>query len=190
MRSVFSASRYIVLIAVVGLLACALAVFVYGGFVTVTTIVGAFGEAEFNVEGARFLSVEMIELIDLFLLGTILIITSIGLYQLFVEPAIGKLLPPWLSVHSLEQLKFNLVAVLVVMLLILFLGEVAGMESLAEGQGTQILAFGGGIALVIAAGAVAVKLLGDVTFRMEDRHEHGEQPATVAHGATDTAEHH
>jgi uncharacterized membrane protein YqhA len=171
MRTVFTGARYIVLIAVIGLLLCALAVFVFGGIVTVTTIVEAFASGEFNAEGARFFSVELIELIDLFLLGTVLFITSLGLYELFVDPSIGPQLPAWLSVRNLDQLKFNLVAVLVVMLLILFLGSAAAVESFDDGQGMEMLALGGGIALVIAAAGAAVVMLGYVAARIEAKTE-------------------
>ncbi len=172
MKTIFGWSRYIVLIAVVALLLGGIAVFVFGGITTVVTIIEAFSEPEFSAEGARFLSVEMIELIDLFLLGTILYITSIGLFQLFVDPTIGEMLPPWLSVHSIDQLKFNLVAVLVVMLVVLFLGAAAEVSLFGtEGEGLEILAFGAGIALVVAAAAAAVMMLGSVVSDMEARHE-------------------
>lgn len=187
MGKVFVGSRYIVLIGVIGLLICSLAVFVFGGIVTATTIIEAFGSGEFNAEGARHFSVELIELIDLFLLGTVLFITSVGLYELFVDPSIGPMLPIWLSVRSLDQLKFNLVAVLVVMLIILFLGFVAGLEGLAEGEGVQILALGGGIALVIAAAGVAVSLLGKVAAQMEAHAEHERE--AHAHETGEAAHH-
>ena len=61
-------------------------------------------------------------------------------------------LPGWLSVKTLDQLKMNLVAVIVVMLAVLFLGE-AGAEW-REGQ--TILEFGAAIALVISSAAGAV----------------------------------
>ncbi len=164
MRTVFSYARYIVLIGIIGLLAAALAVFIFGGIATVTTVVDAFISAEFNAEGARLFSVDLIELVDLFLLGTVLLITSIGLYQLFLDPDIP--LPLWLSVTSLDELKFNLVAVIVVMLVILFLGAAAVWEG-----GTDILAFGVAVAAVIASAAGAVVLLGHLAGQTEDREE-------------------
>jgi uncharacterized membrane protein YqhA len=172
MRELFSATRYIVLIAVIGLLLCSLAVFVFGAITTVTMIIEAFSHGEFNAEGARFFSTELIELIDLFLLGTVLLITSIGLYELFVDPSIP--LPGWLSVKTLDNLKMNLVAVIIVMLAVLFLGE-AGAEW-REGQ--TILEFGSAIALVIAASAVAVLI-----FQRVHRTMHIEAHTSVHPGA-------
>lgn len=150
LRKAFSLSRYLILIAVIALMLCALAVFVFGGVVTINTIVAVFSHAEFNAEGARVFSAELIELIDLFLLGTVLLITAVGLYELFLDPGIE--LPHWLSVSNLDQLKMNLVAVIIVMLAVLFLGE-AGSEW-REGQ--TILEFGAGIALVILSVSVAI----------------------------------
>ncbi len=70
-------------------------------------------------------------MIDIFLLGTIMLMTSVGLYQLFIKPDME--LPEWLVVTDLEQLKFNLLAVIVVMLAILFLGEAAGELAQTDG---------------------------------------------------------
>ena len=150
MRSLFRLSRYVVVLAVLGLLAAAGAVLVFGAITTATMIGEAFTRAQFNAEGARLLSIEMIEIVDLFLLGTILLVTAIGLYQLFIDPGIP--LPGWLSAGNLEDLKANLVAVVVVMLAILFLGAVAGRRGEEEG----ILDLGVGVALVIVAIAAVV----------------------------------
>jgi len=163
MRTLFGYSRYLVLVAVIGLLIAGLAVFVFGGITTVTTVAGAFGRGEFNAEGSRLLSIELIELIDLFLLGTVLLITSVGLYELFVDPEIP--LPEWLSVASLEQLKFNLLAVIIVMMAIFFLGAIAGEWP----EGTTILDYGAAIALVIAALSGAVLAFGRIVSGMDER---------------------
>lgn len=168
MRTIFGLSRYLVLIAVIGLLLATLAVFVFAGITSITTVIGAFGHAEFNAEGARAFSVELIELIDLFLLGTVLLITSVGLYELFVDPDFGSVIPEWLSVTNLEQLKFNLLAVILVMLAILFLGEAAG-ELL---ESTTILEYGAAIALVVAAISLAVWVFGRTHRGIEEvKHE-------------------
>ena len=150
MTTVFGFSRYLVMIAVIGLLLAAFAVFVFGGIATVIVIIESFTGGEFNAEGARLISIEFIEMIDIFLLGTIMLMTSVGLYQLFITPDME--LPEWLVVTDLEQLKFNLLSVIVVMLAILFLGEAAG--ELAQTDG--ILEYGLAIAAVLAGVALVV----------------------------------
>jgi len=143
----------------------ALAVFVFGGIMAVTTIVGAFQHLEFNAEGARVISVEFIELMDLFLLGTVLLITSIGLYELFIDSAISEVIPEWLSVSNLEQLKFNLLAVVIVMMAIFFLGAVA--EQVPEGA--EILSYGIAISAMLAGLAVVVWVFAPVHRAIEEQ---------------------
>ena len=144
-------SHFVVFIAVLGLLLASIAVYIYSGILTVKVIIEAFQNG-FNTEHARSFSSELIEVIDLFLLGTVLFMTSVGLYELFVDPKIS--IPEWLSVANLDQLKFNLVAVIVVMLMVLFLGAAAAATDFENGL--ELLYSGGGIALVILAGSVAV----------------------------------
>jgi len=171
MGKLLAYSRYVVLIAVIGLLLGSIAVYVFGGIMTVTVIVEAFQE-EFNTEGARAFSSELIELIDLFLLGTVMFMTSVGLFELFVDPEIP--IPEWLSVANLDQLKFNLVAVIIVMLIVFFLGAAAtGGERVLD-----LLAYGGGIALVILAGSVAVLI-----FQRVHQHEIGHEHVVAHHEA-------
>lgn len=92
----------------------------------------------------QYLSVNMTELIDLFLIAIVLIIIDLGLYQLFIDPDIN--LPAWLNTTSLESLKTRLLVVIVVLLAVIFLGAVAESEG-----GVAIAGLGIGIALVIFA---------------------------------------
>ena len=171
MGALLGYSRYVVLIAVIGMLLGSIAVYVFGGIMTVTVIVESFQHG-FNTEGARAFSSELIELIDLFLLGTVLFMTSVGLFELFVDPEIS--IPGWLSVANLDQLKFNLVAVIVVMLLVFFLGAAAA----GGASGLDLLAYGGGIALVILAASVAVFI-----FQRVHKHEIGHEHVAAHHEA-------
>jgi uncharacterized membrane protein YqhA len=81
---------------------------------------------------------------------------------LFVDPHIH--LPEWLSVTNLEQLKFNVLAVVVVMLAILFLGAAA--SDLPEGTG--ILEYGIAIAAVLAGVAAVVWVFARTHRKMEE----------------------
>jgi uncharacterized membrane protein YqhA len=159
MRTVFSWSRYLIWIAVISLLLATLAVFVFGLISTVMVVIETFRHGAFAAEGARHLSVELIEMIDLFLLGTILFITSVGLHELFVDPGLKEILPEWMSVSSLDQLKFNLLAVIVVMLAVLFLGVAASFEL---EEHTSILDYGLAIGAVILAAGASVYLFAHV----------------------------
>jgi uncharacterized membrane protein YqhA len=172
MRTVFRSLRYIIWIAVIALLIATLAVFVYGLISTVVIIFETFSHGHFGAEGARTLSVEMIEMIDLFLLGTILFITAIGIQELFIDPGLKELIPEWMSVANLDQLKFNLLAVIVVMLAVLFLGVAASFELSDQ---VDILDYGVAVALVIAASGVTVYLFAKVHREAHAQDEHLEQ---------------
>lgn len=184
MTKLFSLSRYLVLIAVTGLLLAAAAVFVFAGITTIHIIVESFEQGQYNAEGARMVSIEFIEMIDLFLLGTILLVMSIGLYQLFIQPKME--LPEWLVVTNLEQLKLMLLAVSVVMLAVLFVGEAAG--ELLESDG--ILQYGLAIAAVVAAVALAVWVFQRVVAAEEEKvHEaRQEMHKETAHEDEDKSE--
>ena len=168
MRTLFSYSRYLIWIAVISLMFATLAVFIYGLISTVVVVFEVFGHGNFGAEGARVLSVELIEMIDLFLLGTILFITAVGLQELFVDPGLSEILPEWMSVSSLDQLKFNLLAVIVVMLAVLFLGIAAGYEL---SEGVSIFDYGLAIALVIAASGFTVFLFAKVHHSRQELEE-------------------
>jgi uncharacterized membrane protein YqhA len=181
MRTVFRSMRYLILIAVIALLIATLAVFVYGLISTIVIVVETFSHGHYGAEGARNLSVELIEMIDLFLLGTILFITAIGLQELFIDPGLKEIIPKWMSVASLDQLKFNLLAVIVVMLAVLFLGVAASYE-LAEG--VNIFDYGAAVALVIVASGVTVYLFARVHRESHASEEQVEEAAgeVEAHG--------
>ena len=90
-------------------------------------------------------------IIDLFLIGSTLLIAAIGLYELFVsrggprQP--GSPLPEWLEMRDLNDLKARVVAMAVLLSATTFI-EVLVDEA---ATGTYVLEVGGAVALVIAA---------------------------------------
>jgi uncharacterized membrane protein YqhA len=90
------------------------------------------------------LTLAFIEVVDVFLLGTIFYIVALGLYELFIEEGVG--LPPWLVIRDLDDLKSKLIGVVIVVLGVLFLGQVVTWD----GQ-RDLLRFGVAIAIVIIA---------------------------------------
>lgn len=144
-------SRDIAIIAFAGLLLASLAVYVYRGILTVDGIIEAFQNG-FNTEQAGSFSSGFIEVIDLFIIGTVMFMTCVGLYERFVDPKIS--ISKWLPVAKLDQLQFNLVAVIIFMLMVLCLGGAAA--TLAFENGLERLYAGSSIAPMILAGRVAV----------------------------------
>jgi uncharacterized membrane protein YqhA len=86
--------------------------------------------------------------VDLFLIGATLMITAIGFFELFVSPGgVGRpLLPGWLIVRDLHDLKARIISMLVLVAAVAFVDMVVNFDG-----GKDILFLGGGIALVIAA---------------------------------------
>ncbi|HSN46841.1 MAG TPA: YqhA family protein, partial [Casimicrobiaceae bacterium] len=86
----------------------------------------------------------LIEIVDLFLLGTVFLIIALGLYELFISDKLD--LPHWLVIRTLDDLKHKLIGVVVVVTAVLFLGQVVTWDGERD-----ILGFGVAIAVVIAA---------------------------------------
>lgn len=139
-----AASRFIILIAVAGSFLASISLLIYGGLEAIQVVSTTIADGEVSRKGAKTLALEFIEIVDLFLLGTVFFIVSLGLYELFIEPDIG--LPEWLEIRTLDDLKNKLVKVVIVVLGVLFLGHVVSWD----GQ-TDLLPLGGSIALVVAA---------------------------------------
>ncbi len=139
-----ASSRYLVMIAVIGSFLSATAILVYGGIEVILLIGDAFLSGKIDGKVAKSLLVSFIEIVDLFLLGTVIYIIAIGLYELFIDDQIQ--LPDWLEIHTLDDLKDKLIGVIVVVLAVLFLGQIVAWD----GQ-RDLLSYGVSIALVIAA---------------------------------------
>ena len=151
MSRIISATRYLVILPVLGLAIAASVFFVFGGIgllrllveLTIETL-GALGGAANETAGVdKGVAIfEVVEFVHLFLVGTVLYIIAVGLYQLFVHEI---RFPDWLQIDTTEELETNLIGVTVVVLAVNFMGAVLvrGTEDLFH--------YGAGIALPIAA---------------------------------------
>jgi uncharacterized membrane protein YqhA len=86
LKSLLNGSRFLVLAAVLGALAGAAALFIYGLIDTVVVIVRTIAQGEISTVGAKQLILYFIEIFDLFLLGTVMLIMALSLYELFFAP--------------------------------------------------------------------------------------------------------
>ena len=143
-RRTVASSRFFIAIAVLGTFVAAVALLVYGALAVAEIVWDTIAAGEVSASGAKQLAVDFIELIDVFLLGTVLYIVALGLYELFVDPALP--VPTWLRVDSLDDLKAKLIQVVVVLLGVSFLGSVVEWNGDAA-----IIELGAAVALVIAA---------------------------------------
>ena len=143
MQRLLSVSRYIIIVPALGSLVAATVLMVYGA-ILIAQVLGEAFTVGVSSKGAKALALAFIEVVDLFLLGTVLYITALGLYELFIDENLK--LPDWLSIRDLDDLKNKLTGVVIVVMGVLFLGQVVTWD----GE-RNLLPFGGAVALVIAA---------------------------------------
>jgi uncharacterized membrane protein YqhA len=109
MRQFLESVRYMVVIAVFGLLAGALITFGWG-------VYGVWEYAAALIDGDQTAGlVRVLGMIDTFLLATVILVFAVGLWELFV----GELdLPDWLEITTLDDLKAKLADVIVLVVAI------------------------------------------------------------------------
>lgn len=142
--SVFASSRFFAAFGVIGAFLGAAALYIYGTFVVVATIWETVARRAVDVDGAKQLQVALVQLTDVFLLGTVLTIVSFGLYQLFLDP--GLPVPNWLRIDDLDQLTMKVMEVVGLLLGVTFLAFAVEFRVQAN-----VLEFGVSIAAVIFA---------------------------------------
>jgi len=148
MSRTLAATRYLILVPIFGLLFASALFFVLGGIGLVGQLIKVlmgFLEGVTHMGGEVDKGVvifEVVEFVHLFLVGTVLYITAVGLYQLFIREL---KFPRWLKIDSTEELETNLIGVTVVVLAVNFMGAVF------VGEKELLLQYGAGIALPIAA---------------------------------------
>lgn len=139
----FASSRFFVGIAIIGAFIGGVIILLYATLMVLQVGWSALTSGERSVEGLEVLSVQFVELLDVFLLGIVLYLIAVGFYQLFINPNLP--VPQWLRVNDLDELKVKLIAVIIVMLAVNFLGVIELDET------ATILEAGGAVALVIVA---------------------------------------
>lgn len=117
--------RFVILIVVVFLLFSSLMAFYLG----INSTLEAFHEIFKDNESlpSEEILVLLISSIDEFLLGIVLIIISLGIYELFI----GKIhlaAANWLEFESLEELKAVLTKLIVIILMVFYFKSVVGMK--------------------------------------------------------------
>ena len=147
MSNLLLKSRYLILLPILGLALAAAVFFVLGGiglirllYESVLTVLNIAPEAH-KLDQGQFIY-EVVEYVHTFLIGTVLYITAVGFYQLFIQEIS---FPSWLKIESTEELETNLIGVTVVVLAVNFMGAIF------VGSTDNLLQYGAGIALPIAA---------------------------------------
>ena len=136
MKKIIEKSKNLFLIAVASTLLASVVGFLWGltkTFTVIINLIQSYGKDPFA-------SIELIELMDIFLIATILFIFALGMYELFI----GSVnLPEWLIIRNLHDLKVKLSSVIILVMCITFLKHLVEWQ---DPQGT--LFFGLAIAVV------------------------------------------
>lgn len=145
MPRLISWTRYLVILPIIGLLLAAAALFVFGGLGMIQALLQGIIHALQGTAPAPHelpVEVEIVEYVHRFLIGTVLFITAVGFYQLFIDEIT---FPNWLRIDSTEELETNLIGVTVVVLAVQFMGVVFTLDP------QELMYYGIGVAFPIAA---------------------------------------
>lgn len=159
MIRLFFQVRYMTIIAVIAALAGAFLLFLIGGFHTFEAFIFALGLDEAaGQDGTQTAVVQIIESLDNFLLGFVLLYFAYSTYFLFVakensaEVRTKIEIPAWLKVEDLGHMKRVLLEVILVLLAVFFLKLVITEDEAL--QWTVLI-----IPVTIVAIAVSLKLV-------------------------------
>ncbi len=154
LRRLLVASRFLLVLPVIGSLLLMLGVVVMGLGVVLAQEWSLLRKGEFSTTGAKQLTITVIETVDMFLVGAISYIVAVGIYKLFISQDEEQLLKR-VKIEKLADLETKIVGVVVVALAVGFLGKATeAVEFLPVLQG------GVGIAAVICALCLFLKLSG------------------------------
>jgi uncharacterized membrane protein YqhA len=131
--------RYVVIVAVVGITLQAIATFGWAVWITGDFVNDLLSSSAWRQDDTI---VELLQVLDLYLIGTVLIITAIGLYELFIGDVH---LPEWLVIRNLSDLKTKIVEVIVLVIGIKFVEKLVTVKDPID-----VLWYGLGSAAVMA----------------------------------------
>lgn len=168
---IFSQTRYIVLLPVIGLFLASAFLFFTGGFGLLVFLFDAFYYHGLASHAQPENTVAVMEFVEQFLTGTVLYIVAVGLYGLFIRQLN---VPAWLRIESLDELKHTVIGVVVAVLAVKFMGVIVEWD-----QPGRVLEIGAAIGVVTAG-------LG-IYMGMKDRgaHVHRKEPEVRAESSVD-----
>jgi uncharacterized membrane protein YqhA len=150
-KRILGGSRFVISVAAIGAFLASMTLLLYGVGVVVVTIKDLLSDLHFDEKGTKSLSLIFIQLVDTFLLGTVIYIIAIGLFELFVDDDLPT--PKWLHISTLDDLKEKMVGVVIVLLGVTFLSQATNWSG-----DRSIIYFG------VAIGFVIISLVLSTTF--------------------------
>jgi uncharacterized membrane protein YqhA len=142
-QKILKSTRFVIIIAVLGSFLASVTSLAYGGFKSVVVVMDIIQSGS-TEKSAKAVGVSFIEVIDLFLIGTVFYIIALGLYELFISERLD--LPNWMVIKNLDDLKGILINGIVVIMTVYFLGALV-----EGGNQADLLNLSLSISLIIAA---------------------------------------
>jgi uncharacterized membrane protein YqhA len=169
--------RFLVLLAVLGSMLAAIMIFLKGAVELVqaaNAFIPSMSQFHLTHEDDKQVLLSIMPAIDYFLFATVLLIFSMGLYELFIseiDPVSrrDKTRPNWLNVRSLDDLKSHMGKVIMMILIVNFFQQAFNITYSAP---SDLLYLGGGILLV----ACSLFLTHGVISRPHGSAEHAPKP--------------
>lgn len=138
MNELLEKSKYLIWIAIIASMVSSSIAFLWGAYKTISVafnLIATYGRDPYTFAG-------FIEVMDIFLIAIVLFIFAIALHELFI----GKLiLPEWLVINNLQDLKIKLSSVIILIMAVTFLKHLVEWR---DPQGTYN--YGLGVAAVSA----------------------------------------
>lgn len=151
MRNILAGSRFFIAIAVLGTFVSSVVLIISGTIAVGKVTIDAIRDGDGGVAASKHLAVDFLQLVDIFLLGTVLYIIALGLYELFIDDSLP--MPKWLVIATFEDLKEKLIGVIIVLLGVTYLGSAVTWTG-----NSDILELGVATAAIILALAIALYL--------------------------------
>ncbi len=166
---IFSQTRYIVLLPVIGLFLAGAYLFLTGGVGLLFFLFDALVRHGFSPHAEPEHTVIIMEFVEQFLTGTVLYIVAVGLYGLFIRQLN---VPEWLRIESLDELKHTVIGVVVAVLAVKFMGVVVEWDDT-----NRPLEIGAAIGLVTTGLGIYMGLYGRHGAHVRHRPSHGHAEA-------------
>jgi len=140
----FSLTRFFIMLPVLGAWLAALITLGFGAYEVVLAVANFFSTVVDPEKIVKLSVINLIEAVDLFLLGIAFYLIALGLYELFIDEKAP--VPHWLEIHDFDELKDKLINIVVVVLGVQFLAMV-----LNSNVDATLLPYGAAIGVVIMA---------------------------------------
>jgi uncharacterized membrane protein YqhA len=147
MTKLIEKTRYLGIIGVVSLLLASVAAFGWGVVKTINALVVIIT----SMGKDPYIAISLIELVDSFLIATVLYVFAVSMYELFIN---DLALPDWMLAHNLPELKDKLGGVIILVMVVKFLEHLVEWE---DPQGSLLFAIA---VAVISAALIALSYFG------------------------------